>query len=677
MPQRQILFSRRGRGMRWTLLGTCAFAALAIALPANAASAADDVDPFSLSPEQLFDATVMSVSKTNEKVGNSPAAVYVLTNEDILRSGATSIPEALRLVPGIQVARSNNSSWAISVRGLNSGLANKLLVLIDGREVYDALFSGVYWDIQDTPLADIERIEIIRGPGASLWGANAVNGVVNIITKPAAQTQGALVTVAAGNEERAILTGRFGAAADAAHWRVYAKYFDRDSQRTPQGADAHDDWRALRAGFRTDWDEDVGGNSFTLQGDVYSSESGKRSAVPQLTPPYTITAQNDISAQGANVLARWNRALGDNSSFSVQAYLDFVARDQLTLQNGRDVFDIEAQYDLPTVDAHELVVGAHYRYSREELTASPTISFTTSTRNDQLISGFVQDKITLDADRWFLTVGSKFEHNDYSGFEVQPSARLQWQGDGQMAWGALSRAVRTPSMFEHNLNILAGVIPPGPFPVSYELVPSPSFQSEELIAYELGYRRQLTPSLLMDVSAFFNDYDKLATFTFAPGFIDAGPPLHFVVPIVTTNATQGETYGFELVMNWRAQDNLNFSASYSLVEIQLHSPSGTLGGDVAEDQSPEQQFNLRAQWDVSDEFAFDTTLYYVDALPAYDIDAYLRLDARFGWHVADGFELELVGQNLLDDSHREFGSVGSVSSTEIQRSIFARLSWRS
>jgi iron complex outermembrane receptor protein len=482
MQWRQKLLQRRDRRARVALLGTCAMAVLASVTPAKAA---DDVDPFALSPEQLFDATVMSVSKTDEKVGTSPAAVYVLTNEDIKRSGATSIPEALRLVPGVQVARGNNSSWAISVRGLNSGLANKLLVLIDGREVYDALFSGVYWDIQDTPLADIERIEVIRGPGASLWGANAVNGVINIITKSAAHTQGALVTVAAGNEERAIVTARYGGkTGDNVNWRIYAKYTDRDAQVTSSGGNPNDDWQALRGGFRADWDEDVSGNSFTVQGDVYSSETGRLRSVPQLTPPYAVETREDISAQGGNALARLNRDLGEGSSVSVQAYVDLLYREQFTLTNERKVFNVEAQYDLPTLGAHEIITGVHYRYADEQLTPSSIITFEQSTRRDQLISGFVQDKITLEPDRWFLTVGSKFEHNDYSGFEVQPSARLQWQGDGQMAWGAVSRAVRTPSMLEHNLNVLTGVIPPGlfPVPIAVELIPSPDFESEELIA---------------------------------------------------------------------------------------------------------------------------------------------------------------------------------------------------
>jgi len=671
MHLRHILFTGRECGARHALLASCTVAALMAVSPALAA---DDVDPFALSPEQLFDATVMSVSKTDEKLGASPAAVYVLTSEDIMRSGATSIPEALRLVPGVQVARGNAGSWAISVRGLNSGLANKLLVLIDGREVYDALFSGVYWDVQDTALMDIERIEVIRGPGASLWGANAVNGVINIITKSAAATQGALLTVTAGNEERAIVTSRFGAKADDAHWRIYAKYLDRDSQKLPLGGDPKDDWHALRGGFRADWDADVAGNTFTVQGDVYASNNGNLRSVPLLTAPYFEIVDDSIYAQGGNVLARWNRDLNEGSSLSVQAYIDMLSREQYSLQNERTVFDIEAQYDLPALGAHEIITGVHYRYSGEKLTSSPIITFAQSTRHDQLISGFIQDKITLEPEHWFLTVGSKFEHNDYSGFEVQPSARLQWQGDKQTAWGAVSRAVRMPSMLEHNLDVFSGTIPPGffPVPIKVELVPSPSFESEELIAYELGYRRELAPNMQIDIAAFYNDYDKLSTLTLGTGFV-AFPPLHFVLPITMTNDTSGETYGVEFVFNWRARPNLNLSATYSFLEIELHGPpsSEAIASEIGEGQSPQHQANIRAQWDISDKLAFDTTLYYVSELPALGVDAYWRADTRFGWHVMDGLELELVGQNLFDDAHPEFGT------TEIERSVYARATWRS
>lgn len=657
------------------LLGTAAL----LALTANSTRAANEVDPFALSPEQLFDATVMSVSKSDEKLKDAPAAVYVLTNEAIMRSGATSIPEALRGVPGVQVARGNSSGWAISVRGFNSGLANKLLVLIDGREVYDALFSGVYWDIQDYPLEDIERIEVVRGPGATLWGANAVNGVINIITKKAAATQGTLASVIAGNQDKAIVTGRYGAGADKAHWRAYGKYLDRDNQETVTGGDAQDAWHALRGGFRADWDTDAEGNSFTLQGDAYSTDYGKLRSAPQLTAPYAVTVIEDNAAEGGNLLGRWTRAMNDGASVSLQMYADVTARRQFTLKDRRTTFDIDAQYDMPDLGAHDVVLGARYRYTESSLKPSSILTFDDATRADNLFSAFIQDKITLASD-WFLTLGTKLEHNNYTGFEVQPSARLQWVDDEQTLWASASRAVRSPSRLEHDLTVLAAVFPPSisfPLPASLELRPSRGFESEELIAYEVGYRRQWTPALLMDLAAFYNVYDNLATLSFN-GIGFETPPLHAVFPILTTNRTSGETYGFEAVVTWRALDNVDLSLAYSYLEIQLHGPSSVdaIASEAGEGQSPQNQLSLRAQWDVTDTLAFDTTVHYTDSLPGFSIAPYWQVDARLGWRMLESLTLELVGQNLLDETHREFGSVTDVSTTEVPRSFYGRLTWR-
>jgi iron complex outermembrane receptor protein len=644
------------------------------------AQADDAVDPFALSPEQLFDATVMSVSKTSESLRNAPAAVYVLTGEDIMRSGATSIPEALRGVPGLQVARVNASSWAISVRGFNNPLANKLLVLIDGREVYDPLFSGVYWDVQDTPLQDIERIEVIRGPGASLWGANAVNGVINIITKNSADTQGALVSVAGGNQDRAIVTARYGGSiGEDAHWRVYGKYLNRASQDTPLGLDANDEWGEWRAGFRGDWNP--AGDAFTLQGDVYGSDDGDLRSVPQFTPPYVVVEDENISASGTNLHGHWTHELGDDSRFSVESYVDLTRRRQITLKDERSTFDIEAQYELPAWDWQKIIVGGLYRYTVDALTATPIITFAKGTRGDQLVSGFVQDKITLDPDHWFITLGSKFEHNDYSGFEAQPNARLQWiDGEQQMAWASISRAVRTPSQIEQDLNILSTVFPPSalPIPLSLEIRPSPDFGSEKLIAYELGYRRELTSSLQLDLSGFYNDYDSLSTLSFLPPEI-VFSPFHLVFPVATTNQTKAKTYGFEAVINWRVDEHHNLTATYSQLHMNLVGPSSDLAisSEAAEGQSPRHQFNVRSQWDVNDKVSLDATAYYVDALPAFPVSAYWRFDTRIGLRMTDSVQLEVVGQNLFDGSHREFGAVTDTDATTIGRSVYGRLTWRS
>lgn len=648
----------------------------------ESAAAQEAVDPFALSPEQLFDATVVSVSRMPEKLGEAPAAVFVLTTEDIRRSGATSIPEALRLVPGVQVARGSTSGWAVSVRGFNGGLANKLLVLVDGRAVYDPLFSGVYWDVQDTPLEDIERIEVIRGPGATQWGANAVNGVINIITKKAGDTKGSLLSTIAGNREQPVVTMRYGGDAGArAHWRIYGKYLNRPSGDTLSGLDDNDTWEAWRGGFRVDWDENAAGDSFTFQGDLYHNTDGQLRSVPQLTPPYAITRQDDISASGGNILGRWNRAIGSEGRLTVQAYYDRTARNQITLDNSRDTFDLDAQYELPTLGRHRITTGAGYRFTEAKLIPSPIVSVARKTLDEKLFSAFLQDKITIAPERWYATLGSKIEHNDFTGFELQPSARLQWQGeDKQMAWASVSRAVRMPSELENDLHIVSGVIPPGLLrvPISVDLIPNTDFKSEELIAYEIGYRRQWTDRVATDLTAFYNDYDRLSTLSLQGPQVVLVPPIHVLLPIALTNMTSAKTYGFEAVANWRATTALNFTAAYSVLHMDLDGPPANvaIASEAAVGQNPQQTFNLRSQWDIDEHFAFDTTLYYVSRLPGYRVNAYWRLDTRLGWRVADGLQLDLVAQDLLTDSHREFNAPTDINATRIGRSIYGRLVWR-
>jgi len=654
-----------------------------VSLASGEALAAEPVDPFALSPEQLFDATVISASRMPERLGDTPAAIYVLTNEDIARSGATSIPEALRLAPGVQVARVDSSTWAISVRGFNGPLANKLLVLIDGRTVYDTLFSGVYWDVQDTPLEDIERIEVIRGPGASLWGANAVNGVINIITKRASDTQGLLLSLGSGNDDQALINARYGGmAGENAFWRVYGRYTNRAEQKTPFGTMANDEWQSWRGGFRVDWNPNGGGDTVTLQGDVYRSDSNLADAYPLLVPPYVAAAQVDTAAYGGNLLGRWSSRFADGSGLSIQTYLDMTVRSLSSHEEKRTTtLDIDTQYDFPIWGRHAAIAGAGYRHAINDLKYSEMIRGADDSLGEQLISAFVQDKITLAADRWFLTLGSKFEHNDRTGLEIQPNARLQWTDGGlQSAWASVARAVRTPSELEHDITVVVGTIPPGvfPVPVSAEVVPSPEFDSEEVIAYEIGYRRQWTERVLMDISTFYNDYDKLSTFSLMTPYVGANPPLHLVLPIAFTNLTTAKTYGVETVVNWRALNSLNFSAAYSFLKMELDGPpSGVaIASEAAEAQSPRHQFNVRAQWDVSDRVAFDTTLYYVDALPGFSVPTYWRFDTRLGWQLTDRWQVDLVGQNLFDNSHREFGPITEPYAINIGRSVYGKLTWR-
>lgn len=651
------------------------FTLLALAYGAQLAQAEENIDNFELSPEQLFDAKVMSVSKTSEKLGDSPAAVYVLTNEDIMRSGVTSIPEALRIVPGVQVAQVNANSWAISVRGFNSTISDKLLVLIDGRQVYDALYSGVYWDIQDTMLEDVERIEVIRGPGASLWGANAVNGVINIITKAAKDTQGNLASVALGSYDRAIVEERHGGKLeDNGYWRAYGKYLERADGKTPAGANAYDGMTEERGGFRADWKaNDTVKGDFTLQGDMYNNDTSGLTTIPVFVSPFTQTQVQNITANGGNLLGRWNRTLSDDSHFTLQSYVDYTSRKQLLLGYQRTTFNMDAQYELPALNRHKIIVGGEYSYSDDQLRQSQFVTLPGNTIDNMNISGFIQDKITLEPKTLFLTLGTKLERNDYTGFEAEPNASLQWHPDErQMVWASVSRAVRTPSQLEHDLTITAGVIPYGGGIAEYQLIPNKDFNSEILVAYEIGYRNQLTPKLMLDVTGFYNDYNKLSAISFLAPNLAVSP---VILPLIITNDASGETHGVETLLEWRALDTLNLSTSYSLLNMQLHSPPAETSLNSRGVQ-PEHQFNARALWDVTKNTELDTTVYYISSLPDYAVGHYWRFDVHWGWRIVDGLRFDLVGQNIFDGAHREFLAPTSVNAINITPSVYGKITWR-
>jgi iron complex outermembrane receptor protein len=640
--------------------------------------AAENNDNFELSPEQLFNATVVSVSKTSEKLMDAPAAVYVLSNEDIMRSGATSVPEALRLVPGVQVARVNASVWAVSVRGFNGTLDNKLLVLLDGREIYDPLFSGVYWDIQDVMLEDVDRIEVIRGPGASLWGANAVNGVINIITKKAQDTQGNLVSLSAGNQERAIAEERFGGKlGDSGYYRIYGKYFNRDSEKTITGMDANDGQTMGHGGFRADWKNETSGrDDFTVEGDAYHSDASQYRKMPIFNTSTTLLTEEDLFAHGGNILGRWNRKLSSDSNFTVQSYVDYTARDQILIGDRRVTYDIDAQYELPSLGRHKIITGLGYRYSDDELSGTQFVTFTNFGENTRRYSSFIQDKITLMPKSWFLTLGSKFEHNDYTGFEFEPDARLQWSiDDKQMAWASASRAVRTPSRLEEDLHIVQAAAPG----VSLDTLGNPNLNSEKLLDYEIGYRRQITSAASLDLATFYSDYHGLSTFVF-DGFAAGTNPARLIFAFIPTNATAAETYGGEATADWRVSDKWKLSASYSLLNMNLFGDDHVvaLGAEDAENQSPHHMANLRSQWDVTKDVSWDTMLYYVSGVSNFDVGDYARLDMRLGWRIADGLQFNLVGQDLLDRAHHEFIAPNDshVLAIDISRSVYGNLTWR-
>lgn len=637
-----------------------------------------------LSIEELMDIEVTSVSKKKQKLYDAAAAIFVITHDDIRRSGVTSIPDALRLAPGLEVARTDSARWAVTSRGFNDRFANKLLVLIDGRSIYTPLFSGVYWEEKDLILDDIERIEIIRGPGATLWGANAVNGVINIITKETDETHGALAIIGGGSDERGFGGVRYGGTInDNSSYRIFAKYFNRDSFATADGTDAADGWENLTAGFRVDWNPSDA-DSVTFSGGVYNGNTGGNEGISMLTPPFKISIDTDLDQTGGHLLGRWTHISSNDSETSLQMYYDRTDRDSETFGEIRDTFDVDIQRRLALLTRHEIVFGGRYRYTVDKTDERAGDAFGTSFdptgRGDHLFSTFVQDEITLIRDRLRLTLGSKFEHNDYTGFEYQPNIRSAWTpSENQTVWASVSRAVRTPARIEDDGRINSQALqnpfnPDGP-PFLGALFGDHDAESEDLLAFELGYRIQPTNRLSIDVAGFFNRYDSLRTLeTGSLAFEATNPqPAHFLIPITLNNGMDGETYGIEVSADYRPLDWFRLTGYYTYLDMQLHldNDSNDTMLEAAEGQSPENQFSLRAIVDLPWDMEFDAWFRYVDQLPALEIDSYVTLDIRVGWNPTANLELEIVGQNLLDTEHQEFSSIFFDSpSIEIERGIY-------
>jgi iron complex outermembrane receptor protein len=625
-----------------------------------------------LSVEELLDVDVTSVSKYPEKLSEAAAAVAVLTQDDIHSSGVTSIPDALRLVPGLDVARVDAHTWAISSRGFNDVFANKLLVLIDGRSVYTPLFSGVFWEVQDTLLEDIDRIEVVRGPGATLWGANAVNGVINIITKSARDTQGLLLSGGGGSEDLGLAGVRYGVKIDENTFlRVYAKYFDRDASVLPNDTAAHDAWDMFRGGFRLD-SEPTKENSFTFQGDIYTGNQDENYLVPTTTFPFATSIKSTDTVSGGNLLGRWAHSFSADSQLTVQAYYDRTERDSPIFSEDRDTGDIDLQHRFAWGDRQDVVWGLGFRSTHDDVKNSLNVSLLPDHRTLNLYSAFAQDEISIVPERLRLTLGSKFEHNDFTGFEIQPSARVLWTpGYSQTFWASVSRAVRTPSRAESDIRL--NPAPPVPLPPgSITILGNPDMVSEKLIAYEFGYRVQPINQLKLDLTAFYNDYDDLRTLEPTT----PGP----VSPSRVANKLFGESYGTEVSATAQLTKRWRLQGSYSYLEVQLHRKAGSLDTTTekaTEGSSPRNQFFVRSLFDLGWNIEFDSTLRYVDVLPAPKIPSYLTLDLRLAWSPRQNLEFAVVGQNLLDDRHPEFAPtfVGT-QKTEVERSVYGTVLWR-
>src|SRR5437867_2370476 len=602
-----------------------------------------------LSVEEVMDIEVTSVCKRPEKLSETASAIQVITEEDIRRSGATSIPEALRLASNLEVAQVDSRQWAISARGFNNTLANKMLVLIDGRTIYTPLYAGVFWDAQDTLLEDIDRIEVISGPGATQWGANAVNGVINIITKKSKDTQGVLLEGGGGTELHGFGGIRYGGSLSSnLHYRAYGKYFDRDSTVLPNGRDATNDWRMGQGGFRLDWDESAA-DLFTLQGDLYDGRIAQ-------------TVGNDVAASGGNVIGRWSHTVSENSDLKLQLYYDRTHRNiPGTFAEDLNTYDVDFQHRLPVGERHDVVWGLGYRLIDDDVGNTPALAFLPAHVSRQWFSGFVQDEIALVKDRLHLTLGTKIEHNDYTGFELQPSGRLAWKlSRRQTAWAAISRAVRTPSRIDREL------FAPGRPP--FAIAGGPNFDSEQQLAYELGYRVQPQQRLSLSLATFYNDYDDLRSVE------KVNPPAPF--PIVIANGQKGESYGAELTADYRVADWWRLRAGYTELRVHIRPKLGstdtTFGGSESHD--PNRQLFLRPSLNLPGHFEFDPSFCYVSRIANQGVPGYVELDLRLAWQPVPELEFSIVGQNLLHDHHAEFGALAARQ--EIDRGVYGKVLWR-
>lgn len=628
-----------------------------------------------LSIEELLNESITSVSKRETPLGEAPSAITVLAAEDILSHGITSLPEALRLVPGLDVARIGASQWAISSRGFNDQYANKLLVLLDGRSVYTPAFGGVFWDAQDIVLDDLDRIEVIRGPGATLWGANAVTGVINITTKPAKDTQGGRITLNAGSENRLSATVRHGGAlSPTAHYRVYVKRFERAGLEDAAGARTPDAWDAWRAGFRTDWQASAR-DLLTLQGDYYLQHTGEQVDLPQLTAPLSRRFIVENLNRGGNVLARWTRTFSDASHLSVQSYADHFQHWAGLTRERRDTGDLELEFRQPFAGRHDVIVGAGYRFTTDRFNTTPSLAWMPAHRDLRLFTAFLQDEIALVPHRLHATLGTKVEHNDFTGWETQPGLRLLWlPTPRQTVWASASRAVSTPNRFLRDARFTTGAFQQSPFAPVFAtvLIGNPAAASETQKAFEAGYRFEAYRQLYVDVTAYYNLFDRLRDVrSGAPQF--QSPPPHMVLPLYFQTTGAGETYGAEFAVHWKPVPNLHLYASYSRLEVRIPGDPGS---------SPRHQASARMRLAVSKRIELNAAAFHVDRITlgfapfTTVIPAYLRLDAGLTWAASSRFTLGLWGQNLLDPRHPEFTSVTNFQNAEVPRTFAARASWR-
>lgn len=641
------------------------------------AQTSPDPDLSTVSLEDLMNIQVTSVSKKEQKLSKTGAAIFVITQDDIRRSGATNIPDLLRLAPGVDVAQVDANRWAISIRGFSDQHANKVLVLIDGRSVYSPSFSGVFWDMVDVPLEDIERIEVIRGPGGTVWGANAVNGVINIITRSAQATRGGLVSAGTGSQDHADALVQYGGQGGPdGDYRAFGKYFNNASSVFPDGRQAVDGWSGGHLGFRSDWNL-APHDTLTVQGDfLHADESQTITTLFSNALPLASTINNPVTATDGNILGRWNHTLANGSQMSLQVYDDYSRHLDTGFEDTQNTVDVDFEHHVALGPRNDVVWGLGARIINSEYGVGYDFTIVPNRRLDSLYSAFLQDQLKL-TDSLSLTFGSKFEHNSISGFEYEPSVQLVWTPtEKQTVWFSASRAIREPSPIDVGLQDDAAVVPVGSSFAVVTVLGNPNIKAEEFRDLELGYRALASKRVSLDATAFtglYRNLESLAALT--PYVVSPQGVPYLVLPELFVNGGRASTYGAEFFANWNITGRFRISPGYSYFHMNADGDSSTLATPTG--VSPNHQFQVRSLLDLPRNLEWDNTVGYVSKLADGNIPAYTRVDSRLGWRVGEFVELSVVGQNLLTARHAEFSDTTyPLDHTLVERSVFGKVTWR-
>jgi len=657
-----------------------------LALLTGLSSLAQPTDLSQASLEDLMNIQVTSVSKKEQTLSKAAAAVFVITSEDIRRSGATNIPDLLRTVPGIHVAKLSGQTYVISIRGFTDRYGDKVLVLIDGRSVYTPLTSGVNWDQQDVPLEDIERIEVIRGPGGTVWGANAVNGVINIITKSAKAMQGGVISAEAGSQELTQGLIQYGGTiGQKGAYRVFGDYSGLGNSLPAGEVSVTDGWHKSHGGFRSDWDLSSR-DTVTVQGDLLQLRGGGTADVVfHFDLPREAIIDEKANAGAGNILGRWNHSLSNGSDTSLQVYYDRYNRLDEGLNEARNTVDLDFQHHLTVGSRQEIVWGLGYRSTSDHVTPGNALVYNPDHFTDNLFSTFLQDDIRLTNSLW-LTLGSKFEHNSYTGGEYEPSAQLVWNlTEKQALWASASRAIRQPSRSDFALFVDVATFPVGPNEFGVVRISgNQNRKAERLHDFELGYRAQVRKQISLDMAAFSSYYYGLQTQEPGQPFSESGhpdAPPYLVVPMVFSDGAHAHNYGAEISAGWNVTRRWKISPGYSYLQMHVAgnpSSQDPSAGEIAY-ESPKHQFQIHSFLNLTRHLEWDTAFNHVGRLADGgngSTPGYLRIDTRLGWRMGESLEFSVVGQNLESPEHTEYHDVYGILHTLTQRAVLGKVKFR-